>query len=150
MKKILIGLLIMSTSTVFAQDNRDNHNHQNRDNNVPTPVQRSFQKDYPNVQNPQWNNTNGQWHGRYKDENNRDVESHYNGRGQRIDTHITYDQKELPENVRNNANRRYSPNYKTYRIERPNSQPLYQIRTQNGRTVYMDENGRQRKYNDRH
>ena len=149
MKKILFGLLCMSSFSLFAQDNRENSNHQNR-GNVPAPVQRSFQKDYPNVQNPQWNNSNGQWHGTYKDQNNRNVQSNYNTRGQRIDTHVEYDNKELPDNVRNTANKRYSSSYKTYRIERPNSQPLFQIKTQNGHTVYMDENGRQRKYNDRH
>src|SRR5665647_1053018 len=111
MKKILFGLLCMSSFSLFAQDNRENSNHQNR-GNVPAPVQRSFQKDYPNVQNPQWNNSNGQWHGTYKDQNNRNVQSNYNTRGQRIDTHVEYDNKELPDNVRNTANKRYSSSYK--------------------------------------
>jgi hypothetical protein len=142
MKKILIGLFILSSTTLFAQNNR---NHQ-----VPASVQNSFQKDYPNSQNPQWNNSNGQWHGTYKDKNNRNVETHYNPNGQRIDTHISYNQNELPSKVRDVANKKYNTNYSSNRIERPNSQPLYQIKSQSGSTTYMDENGKKRKYNDNH
>jgi len=160
MKHILIGLFILSSTTLLAQDNRDNrHRNQNTNGNqhrddrntqVPENVQQSFQKDYPNAQNPEWNNTNGQWHGTYKDQNSRNVETYYYSNGQRIDTHLTYNQDELPSKVRNRANKRYHSNYNTYRIDRPNSQPIYQVRSQDGNTIYMDENGRKRIYRDRH
>jgi hypothetical protein len=142
MKKILIGLFILSSTTLFAQGNRDK--------NVPTNVQHSFQQDYPKAQNPQWNNSNGQWHGTYKDQNNRNVETHYKSNGQRIDTHIPYNQNELPSKVRDVANKKYNTNYSSNRIERPNSQPLYQIKSQSGSTTYMDENGKRSKYKDSH
>jgi hypothetical protein len=142
MKKILIGIFILSCTTLFAQDHRDN--------NVPTNVQHSFQKDNPNAQSTQWNTSNGQWHGTYKDRNNRNVETHYNTGGVRIDTHISYNQNELPSSVRDRANKEYNTNYTSSRIERPNSQPLYQIKSGNGSTIYMDENGNKRKYKDSH
>ena len=164
MKKILIGIFILSSITLFAQDNGDNHdrnqntnrnndrndNRDNRNNQVPDKVQHSFQQDYPNAQNPQWNNSNGQWHGTYKDKDNRDVDAYYNGDGQRIDTHSSYNQNELPERVRDRANRRYHSNYKSYRIDRPTSQPLFEIRLEGGRDFYYDENGRKRRYDDKH
>ena len=157
MKKMLIGLLILSSTSLFAQNDRDDRNNDNnrhrdqdRNNRVPENVDRSFRQQYPNAQNTQWRNSNGQWVGRYKDENNRDVQTYYNSNGQRVDSHYYLDQNDLPVTVRNNANRRYNSNYKTYRIDRPNDQPVYQVRTQDGRTVYMDENGNKRKYKDRH
>lgn len=156
MKKILIGLLVFSSSALFAQENRDNNNqtrdNQNRDHreNVPNNVQQGFQRDNPNAQNTQWNNTNGQWHGTYRDQNNRNVETYYNNEGQRLDTHIGYDRNDLPATVRTRADKRYSNSYHTYRIERPNSTPLYQIKTDDGRTTYWDENGKKRRYKDRH
>ena len=113
MKKILIGIFILSSTTLFAQDHRDN--------NAPTNIQHSFQQDYPNAQSTQWNNSNGQWHGTFKDQNNRNVETHYNADGQRIDTHISYNQNELPSSVKDRANKKYNTNYISTRIERPNS-----------------------------
>ncbi len=160
----LIGIFIFSSITLLAQDNGDNHhrnqntsgnndrndNRDNRNNQVPDKVQHSFQQDYPNAQNPQWNNTNGQWHGAYKDKDNRVVDAYYNGEGQRIDTHSSYNQNELPERVRDRANRRYQSDYRSYRIDRPSSHPLFEIRLEGGRNFYYDENGRKRRYRDRH
>jgi hypothetical protein len=157
MKKLLMGLLILSvTTTVFAQNDRNSRRNRNmnQSNNttVPDPVRQSFQRDNPNVRDPQWSNTNGQWRGVYKDRDNKDVETYYENDGRRVDTHIRYNQTELPPQVRDRAERRYhtTGNYDAYRIERPNSQPLFQLRIQSGRTIYLDENGRKRRYRDRH
>ena len=151
MKKVLVGLFILSVTVLFAQDNqnRDNQNRNNR-NNLPPDIQRSFQKEYPHAQNARWNNTNGQWHGSYRDQHNRNVDTYYDRNGQRVDTHVPYDRNDLPSPVRENADRRYHTNYDSYRIERPNSQPLFQIILQTGGTQYMDENGKTRRYRDRH
>jgi len=154
MKKILIGIFIFSSITLFAQDNGDNHdrndNRDNSNNQVPDKVQHSFQQDYPNAQKTRWDNTNGKWHATYKDQDNRNADTYYNTDAQRIDTHTAYKQDELPSKVQENANKKYHSKYNTYRIDRPNSQPLYQIKLQSGSTTYMDENGRKRKYEDRH
>jgi hypothetical protein len=156
MKKILIGLFILSSATLFAQDNKDNRdrnqnpNRDDRNNQVPEHVQRSFQQDNPNAQNPQWSNNNGQWHGSYKDQNDRNIDTYYNGNGERIDTHTSYKQEELPTRVRRRANKRYHGNYNTYRIDRPNSQPLFQIQLRTGGTTYMDKRGRETNYDDHH
>lgn len=153
MKKLLIGLLIFSSTAAFAQHSQDqNRNNQNNHRNVPSKVQSTFQQDYPNAHNTQWKNANGEWHGTYKDENNRDVQTHYRSNGQRIDTHISYGQNDLPEKVRTNLSDRYHEkgNYKAYKIERNNSTPLYQVRRHNGQTIYMDENGNKKTYRDHH
>jgi hypothetical protein len=85
-----------------------------------------------------------------KDQKNRNVAAHYSPGGQRIDTHISYSQDELPSGVRDRANKKYHSNYSSNRIERPNSQPLYQIRSDNGNTTYMDKKNKNRKYKDNH
>ena len=60
----------------MANENRNSRNYQ-----APENVQRSFQQDNPNTQNTHWENTNGQWHASYKDKDNRDVDTYYNGNG---------------------------------------------------------------------
>jgi len=147
MKNILVGIFLLGSVTLFAQDNRDDHE---RNNQVPDNVQHSFQRDNPNAQNPRWENKNGQWHSAYRDKDNRDVDAYYDGNGQRIDTHSHYDDNELPDRVRIVAHKRYHSNYKTYRIDRPNSQVLFQIRLDDGRNFYYDEHGKKRHYEDRH
>jgi hypothetical protein len=148
MKRILLGALLLSSASLFAQDD---HRQDGDNNRVPDNVQRSFQREYPNAQNPQWQNTNGQWHSTYRDKDNREAESYYNLDGRRIDTHYSYNNNDLPPRVRERADRRYQSNYLAYRVERPNAQPLFQIRIgDNDRANYYDENGRKRRYRDRH
>ena len=142
MKKILIGIFILSSASLFAQDNKDNR--------VPDNVKNSFQKEYPNAQKPLWDNTNGKWHATYKDQDSRNADSYYNTDGRRIETHTAYKQGDLPSKVQENANKQYHSKYNTSRIDRPNSQPLYEIKLQSGSTTYMDANGRKRKYEDGH
>lgn len=84
MEKLLVWLFILSSTAVFAQDNRNSNNkdmnpHNNHD--VPDEVRRSFHRDNPEAQNPQWNSSNGQWRSTYKDGNNKDVESYYDNNG---------------------------------------------------------------------
>lgn len=157
MKKFLVGLFILSCTTLFAQDNRNDQNrNMDKDNKYnngrPDEVRRSFERDYPNAQNPQWNNSNGQWHASFRDQNNKNIETHYDNYGRRIDTHTPYDQNEFPGNVRDRADRRYNTNgnYNGYRIDRPDYEPLFQLKIQSGRTIYMNENGEKRRYKDRH
>ena len=135
-------MLLLSSTVVFAQNR----------NQVPNSVRQSFQRDYPTVNNAQWNQKNGQWHANYKDNSNRDVDSYYDRNGRRVDTHIAWDRKDVPPQVDNRINSRYhaNGNYKAYRIERPKAQPLFQIRIGTKQPVYMDEQGRQRKYYDHH
>ncbi len=157
MKKFLIGIFILSGTTLFAQDYRGdqkkNMYQDNRSNNGrPEEVRRSFDRDYPNAQNAQWNNSNGQWHASFRDQNNKNIETYYDYNGRRIDTHTPYDQNEFPSNVRDRADRRYNANgnYNGYRIDRPDNEPLFQLKIESGRSIYMNENGKKRKYKDRH
>ncbi len=140
MKKFFFSLFLLSTTVAFAQ------------NNVPSSVRRSFQRDNPSVNDAQWNQKNGQWHANYKDNNNRNVDASYDRYGKRVDTHIGWDRKDVPQQVDTRVNSRYHPNgdYTVNRIERPKAKPLFEIRIGTKRPVYMDEQGREQKYNDHH
>ena len=151
MKKILMSLLLLSSITLFAQNN-DDHNRDQRDrhddsrnNNVPDNVQRSFQQEYPDARDARWENTNGRWHSNYKDKD-RDADAWYDNDGRRINTRYYYNETELPGGLRNRLHRRYHSDYKTYRVDRPGSGVLFQVTLGDGRVTYYDENGRKRRY----
>ena len=169
MKQIcMLLLVVMSMNTLMAQQrdernrNRDQQDQRNqrdqRDHrDVPQPVQRSFQRDNPNYNNVQWSRSGNQWHATYPDRryNNRNAEVYYDRNGRMRDRHVEWNQNEVPQPVRQNITTRYhvTNGYNVSRIERPNSQPLFQIRLNTGgqsRQVYMDENGREVRYRDRH
>ena len=146
MKTVIFSLLLLSSTTLLAQVNRNN------DDRRPMAVRRSFERDYPSVTNVQWGLRNGQWEGTYRDNNNRQVMVHYDRYGRRIDSHIAWDRNEVPQDIDRSVNRRYhaNSNYQVFKIERPRSQPLFQIRIGTRRPIYMDERGRERKYYDHH
>ena len=154
MKKLFFSLVLLSSTAVFAQRRHHDDNNNNDRNQPPATVQRSFERENPN-RNATWTQSNNQWHATYKDDNNRDVEAHYDGYGRRRDTHIAWNRNEVPRDLDDRINRMYHPrNYNAIRIERPYNQPLFQISLDLGggrnRTVYMDERGRQRQYYDHH
>jgi hypothetical protein len=133
MKKLLLPLLLISSTMVFAQN---------------TQVQLSFQRDYPDVQDVRWDQTNDQWHGSYRDGRNRNMDVYYDNYGNRRETRTEWDRRDVPTNVDSRINRRYHTNgeYRIQRIERPAYRPLFQIRIGTRRPVYMDDGARRRRY----
>ena len=153
MKKIIFAsLIILSSSLLYAQQNRNNNRNQRQ---APATVQQAWQRDHPNIGNPTWQMSNGQWHARYKDQvNNRNADTYYDSRGRQIDTHTQWDRKNLPQDFDNRIRTKYHPrNYDVVRIDRPNNPSLFQIILSLGtgkRTVYVDERGNEVRYRDRH
>ena len=137
MKKLFFLLFLLSSTIIFAQN---------------AQVQLSFQRDYPNIRDARWVQTNNQWHGTYRDERNRNVDIYYDNYGNRRDIHTGWERKDVPQNVDRRINRRYHTNgdYRVERIERPSYRPLFQIRFGTRRPIYMDEQARRRRYNDYH
>jgi hypothetical protein len=153
MKKLFITLLFLgSGAMLFAQNTHQNQNQNRHDNGAPTPVQRSFQKDYPGNNTAQWQQQqNNQWHAVVKDKDNRDVDVYYDHNGHKLSTHSSWDRKNVPSALDKRINSRYhSKDYQVHRIERPNLKPLFQITLTIGgknKTVYMDDKGNEQKYN---
>ena len=133
MKKLLLPLLLLSSTILFAQN---------------TQVQLSFQKDYPDVRDVRWDQSNDQWHANYRDAQNRNMDIYYDNYGNRRATHTEWNRRDVPQNVDDRINRRYHTNgdYRVERIERPSYRPLFQIRIGSRSPVYMDEDARRRRY----
>jgi hypothetical protein len=155
MKKPFLALILLSATSIFAQNGSSSQDRNQPSNHAPVNIQQSFQKDNPKVNNPSWSQSNRQWKANYRDNSNRNVDAYYDRQGNRKDTHSALDKKDVPRDVETRVNSRYNANgnYHAVRIERPDDKPLYQIKIQNGsrdKTVYFDEQGKEKRYNDRH
>lgn len=152
MKKFIFSVILFSgTYVTFAQDNHDN----NRDQRPPSNVQNRFRKDYPDAKETQWQQNNGQWNANFKDNrHDGNVKTYYDKNGRRVDTHIPWQQSAIPVPVTKRVNTRYHSDYSnTERIERPGQKPVYKLHVKEhdkDRTIYMDENGHEKRYNDTH
>jgi hypothetical protein len=160
MKKILIYLLVAGSQGVLllagSQQVLAQHRGDNQD--VPRSVQQRFQKDYPDAGNAKWGRSGGEWHADFTDHSRYDrgeMVAHYDRNGHHLDSHIPYDRNDVPTPVIHHMERRYpgasNPSYT--RIERPGGQPLFQVSLNlNGHRTnrYVDDQGRERSYQDRH
>ena len=163
MKKIVfLMLFLINIALAFAQD-RDRDREYRRDSrsysargDVPERVWNSFHRDYPNAEYPQWQHLGKEWHATYKDRDHggRNVETYYDRRGRRIDSHIEWNRRELPEDFDQHIYDRYhTRDYEVYRIERSGRPSIFQIilNLDNGRrSIFTDEYGNEIRFRDRH
>lgn len=155
MRNTFVGLMLLSSTAIFAQGGRANTDRNQPANHAPASVQQSFQRDNPGVGDARWSQSNHEWRANYRDNSRRNVDVYYDRDGVRKDIHRALDRMDVPRNIKSRINSRYGANgnYRVARIERPNEAPMYQVKIQGRgryRTVYMDEQGRSRQYNDRH
>jgi hypothetical protein len=146
---ITMLFFLISSGSLFAQDRR---------NYAPDQVQQSFHKDYPEANNARWSRKHNQWHAQFNDKSPTDrgeMVAHYNPNGQHIDSHIPYDQNDVPSPVRENVQRKYrgARNFRFTEIEQPSENGFFQVTINlhgKDKNIYMDEQGQERKYNDHH
>jgi hypothetical protein len=168
MKKVILSVALMiSAAMVFAQDrDRDRDDDRNRNYNdnrnyyargdVPSNVWNSFHRDYPDVNDVRWQRNGRGWIAIYNDRNyNREIQSYYNRRGRRMDSHAYVDRRDLPYDFDRRFESRYHPQngYQVYRIDRPGGPVVYQVILNDGnenRTIYTDQYGNEIRYRDRH
>jgi hypothetical protein len=170
MKRIFFSMLLLGSAVVtFAQDRDRDRDRDDRDRNyrdernynargdVPSNVWNSFHNTYPNSREERWERSGRNWHVYYTDPNynNRPVDLYYDRRGRLIDTHTYWDYNNLPSDFNERIHNRYhirDNNYKVYRIERRNGEPVFQIMLNDGsnRTFYADQYGNPIRYRDRH
>ncbi|MDP4217941.1 MAG: hypothetical protein Q8927_17190 [Bacteroidota bacterium] len=145
MKKLLIaGVSLLLTQFTFAQNRHE----------PPAPVRESFQKEYPHSQPNQWIRSSAGWSVSFEDRDNDNgfVTAHFDSRGRHMDTHVRYDNHDVPDHVVKTVQDRYpgAEGYRYVHIERPYAPDLYEIRFRHRgryRTTYLDENGRVAHYN---
>lgn len=140
--------VLVADGQVIAQDTR----------HAPAAIRRSFERDYPEARDPQWSSTHSQWHADFNDHSRYDrgeMVAHYDQYGHHIDSHIPYDRDDVPSVVVDRTQRNYpgGRDYTYTRIERRAGRPLFRVslRLQNkNRTIYVDDNGHEHRYHDRH
>jgi hypothetical protein len=123
----------------------------------PKQVRESFNREYPQSQPAQWHHANNGWSADFEDRDhgNGEVTAHFDRNGSLLDTHIPYDNNDVPAPVRERVSSRYpgSNNQEYTRIYRPGGDEIYQVHMRHKkryRTLYVDGNGEQRTYQDRH
>lgn len=143
------GVILAFAGSLVAQD---------RQHQPPRAVQQAFHRNYPEAGDPQWSSSHGQWNADFSDRSRYDrgeMVAHYDHRGRHIDSHIPYDRNDVPPAVIQRTERRHpgGRDYRYTRIESPGQQPLFQVSLNLGgsnKTMYVDENGRERQYHDHH
>jgi hypothetical protein len=161
MKTIIFSLLLLSGTTLFAQNDRryNNNNSYNSNGNynayqAPQRVRQGWQRDHADNSNPQWEKRRKHWDAHYIDQANHNVDAYYDKRGRLVDTHRELDRNDIPADFDDRIRSRYrTNNYRVTRIDRPGSTSLFQIILNLGsgsRTVYWNEQGNEVRYRDRH
>lgn len=149
-KRIFTTLLIFTAAgAVTAQD---------RHHQAPAAVQQSFHRDYPEARDPQWHYSNSHWNADFEDHSRYDrgeMVAHYDRYGRHVDSHIPYDRNDVPPAVVQKTERHFPDgrDYNYTRIEQPGRPALFQVSLNlrgSNRTVYLDDNGRERRYQHRH
>ena len=151
MKALFVVLLATSTQLVMAQRG-------NEAQRVPPTVQHNFQQQYPQAADTRWTHSGNEWHANFTDHSPSDrgeMVAHYDHNGRHVDSHIPYDRNDVPPSVVNHVERHYpgSSDQSYTRIERPGSQPLFQVSLNiKGKHTnrYVDDHGREREYQDHH
>lgn len=153
MKTILFVMVLFGSAGVFAQIGKKSHTRTQPGIQVPAAVQQSFQKENPEAKDAHWSRTNQEWRANYHDNNRRTVDEYYRRNGLRNDLHRSLDRLDVPRSINSRVKSLYGGNYRVARIERSNEEPVFQIKVQKGpesRTLYMNERGEDRQYNDHH
>lgn len=125
--------------------------------NPPRNVSQSFQREYPQSNPSEWNHSSGGWSVNFedKDHNNGETTAYFDQSGRHLETHIPYDDHDVPGPVKDHIRRNYSgaDNYEFTRIDRPGEKAVYMTHFRHKkkyRTVYVDYSGHEKAYKGRH
>ncbi len=144
MKNILFTLLLAICSYYgFSQ-----YNHR-----PPTNVSQSFQKEYPQSKPSEWSHSNRGWSVTFedRDHNNGEATAYFDESGRHLETHIPYDDQDVPGPVKDHIRNSYrgADNYEYTRIDRPGEKGIYKTHFRHRKkykTVYVDYTGHERPY----
>jgi hypothetical protein len=147
MKKSLItGSIMLFALFAFSQNGY----------NPPGNVRNSFHKQFPQSQPSQWHHSGTVWSVQFDDIDHNDGEAtaRFDQSGRHLDTHVVYDNNDVPSPVVTNLNKRYpgSDDYQYTRINRHGQHDVYQVHMRHHskyKTVYVDRYGHQMEYHER-
>jgi len=139
----IFGLLVING---FSQNNHM----------PPKNVSQTFYQEYPHSQPSQWSQSSVGWSVLFKDNdhNNGEVMAYFDLSGRHVDTHIPYENQDVPQTVRSHMNDQYGGNHYDYtRIDHRGEYDVYRTQYKHKKqykTVYMDHDGHERDYHDMH
>ena len=123
----------------------------------PKSVSGSFQVDYPHSHPSHWVQSSVGWSVSFQDNdhNNGQVIAYYDMSGRHIDTHIPYENHDVPHTVRDHMHDSYggSGHYEYTRIDHYGENHVYMTHYKHKKQykiVYMDNDGHEREYKDMH
>lgn len=123
----------------------------------PRSVRESFQKEYPQSHPTRWSHTSNGWYADFddRDHDNGEVTAHFDLNGKYFDTHVYFDNNDVPANVRDRVHSRYpdSENNEYTRIHRYDQSNVYEVKVRHhhkSRIVYLDDRGHEVQYHDKH
>lgn len=151
-------VLFVLAINVKAQDNgyyRNNNTNSYNAYQTPERVRNGWNRDHPNAETPTWHREGRHWDAEYRDPyTGNTINTYYNRRGKVMDTHTQWEQRYLPQGFDNRIwNRYHTHDYRVTKIDRPRKSSLFQISLNLGgdnRLIYMDEQGNEVHYRDRH
>lgn len=124
-----------------------------RHSTPPESVRQSFTKEYPKSAPTHWNRSGTVWSATFEDRDNDNGEAtaHFDAQGRYMDTHVLYDNHDVPAPVTENINKQYpgSDHQKYTRIDRPRNGDLYQVNLKHqgkSKTLYVDDKGQETHY----
>jgi len=147
MKKSLItGSIMLFALFAFSQN----------EYNPPRSIRNSFHREYPQSQPLQWHHSGVIWSVQFddRDHDNGEVIAHFDRTGRHLDTHVFYDNNDVPTPVIDNLQKRYpgSDGYQFTRIDRRGQQDIYKVHMRHHnkyRDVYLNERGHATEYHER-
>jgi hypothetical protein len=148
MKKIVFTLL--SGICCFYGFSQNRHT-------PPGNVSQSFQREYPQSKPSEWNHSNAGWSVTFedRDHNNGEATAYFDQSGRHTETHIPYDNQDVPGPVSDHVRKSYAgaDNYEYTRIERTGEKPVYMTHFRHRKkykTVYVDYSGHESAYRNRY
>jgi hypothetical protein len=149
MKKIFISMIMLPGALVCFSQQR---------NHPPENARKSFQQQYPNTQPTQWQQSGRGWSADFDDRTEHgygEATAHFDKNGRHIDTHITFDSKDVPQEVMTHLHDKYpgSRNYEFTRIQGHDDKEYYRVHFRHkkkDRIIYTDRMGHEERFHDNH
>lgn len=154
MKKIIIGLCVVATTTLCATGAYSMPvagNTAVNNVNVPFKVRSAFHHEYKDAASPVWTMKNGKWDVSFVKDGATNMTACYNWSGHRIDSRMPISQSAVPERVIHKLKDKYGGEYahNFIKIDRPWKMDLYMVKVDEKgahKSLYLDKWGHEHDY----
>ncbi len=113
---------------------------------APAPVIKSFTTDYPEISGVNWSTEKGNWTATYK-QDEMEMSTTYRANGTRVNSRTLYPNDHLPDVIV--TWQQNTPAFKVgkvYKISTPDQPDVYEVISSDGKSTYIDADGRETNY----